>query len=267
MALRNLGSTGLQVSPIGWGTVKLGRDQQVKYPTGFTLPDDRQAATLLALARELGINLLDTAPAYGTSEERLGQLLGKQRQDWIICTKVGEEFTAGESRFDFTPTHTRFSLERSLRRLRTDYLDLVLVHSDGRDEELIERYEVFDQLEQFKRAGWIRAYGMSTKTVTGGLLTARHADVVMVTYNPWHLDEVSVIDECHQLNKGVLIKKALASGHLDKEASAATADPVQASLQLVLNHPGVSSAIVGTINPQHLRDNVAKALRALNLVE
>src|SRR5690606_40008401 len=71
--------------------------------------------------------------SYGTSEERLGKLLKKRRQDWVISTKVGEEFTEGESTFDFTAGHLRFSVERSLRRLRSDYLDLVLVHS--RSEE------------------------------------------------------------------------------------------------------------------------------------
>ncbi|MFW8341556.1 aldo/keto reductase, partial [Klebsiella pneumoniae] len=70
--LRPLGSTGLRVSPLGLGTVKLGRDQGVKYPNGFRIPDDQQARELLYLARELGINLIDTAPAYGVSEERLG---------------------------------------------------------------------------------------------------------------------------------------------------------------------------------------------------
>ena len=78
---RPLGSTGLSVSPLGLGTVKLGRDQGVKYPNGFTIPDDQQALQLLGLARELGINLLDTAPAYGSSEQRLGPLLRGQRQD------------------------------------------------------------------------------------------------------------------------------------------------------------------------------------------
>jgi aryl-alcohol dehydrogenase-like predicted oxidoreductase len=67
---RPLGSTGLMVSPLGLGTVKLGRDQGVKYPNGFTIPDDQQARALLNQARGLGINLIDTAPAYGISEER-----------------------------------------------------------------------------------------------------------------------------------------------------------------------------------------------------
>src|SRR5690606_3480058 len=148
MKFNLLGQTGLRVSALGWGTVKLGRDQQVKYPEEFVLPDDEQARRLLDLVAASGINLIDTAPAYGTSEERLGKLLQKHRHDWIISTKVGEEFIAGESNYDFTPEHLRFSVERSLRRLRSDYLDLVLVHSDGNDREIIERYEVFDTLAE-----------------------------------------------------------------------------------------------------------------------
>ena len=70
---RPLGSTGLRVSPLGLGTVKLGRDQGVKYPNGFTIPDDAAARALLDQARALGINLIDTAPAYGVSEQRLGR--------------------------------------------------------------------------------------------------------------------------------------------------------------------------------------------------
>ena len=63
MELRALGSTGIQVSPLGLGTVKLGRNQQVKYPRPFELPGDEEVLALLGLARELGVNLLDTAPA------------------------------------------------------------------------------------------------------------------------------------------------------------------------------------------------------------
>ncbi|HCO61668.1 MAG TPA: aldo/keto reductase, partial [Porticoccaceae bacterium] len=82
IAKRRLGNTAMEVSLLGLGTVKLGRNQGVKYPEDFNLPDDRQAVELLALARDHGINLLDTAPAYGISEERLGVLLRNQRQHW-----------------------------------------------------------------------------------------------------------------------------------------------------------------------------------------
>src|SRR5690606_22101093 len=112
MRIRQFGKTGMRVSALGLGTVKFGRKQAVKYPRSFELPDDRLTADLLSLARELGINLIDTAPAYGTSEERLGGLLKGQRPDWLICTKVGEEFdpATGLSRFDFSPAHARRSI-------------------------------------------------------------------------------------------------------------------------------------------------------------
>ena len=69
---RILGSTGLEVSTLGLGTVKFGRNSGVKYPNQFDLPDDEQIRQLLAQASDHGMNLLDTAPAYGSSEERLG---------------------------------------------------------------------------------------------------------------------------------------------------------------------------------------------------
>ena len=127
MELRELGTTGIRVSPLGLGTVKIGRDEQVKYPRGFVIPDDAAVRELLTLAGDLGINLVDTAPAYGNSEERLGQLL-PDKADWVVVTKVGEIFEHGQSRFDFSAAHTRLSVERSLRRLGRDYVDIVLVH-------------------------------------------------------------------------------------------------------------------------------------------
>ena len=253
--MRPLGTTGLAVSALGLGTVKLGRDLGLKYPADFRIPDDRSAAALLAQARELGINLIDTAPAYGSSEERLGKLLSGQRRDWLICSKVGEEFEAGQSRFDFSPEHTRRSVIRSLQRLQTDVIDIVLVHSDGNDLHIIEQLGTLQALAQLKQEGLIRAFGMSTKTVEGGVAAAASADVVMLTYNLTQREEVAVLDTCAALGAGTLIKKALASGHLSGEYP----DPVQASMDLVFAHPGVSAAIVGTITPAHLQANVAAA--------
>ncbi|SDS88222.1 aldo/keto reductase [Pseudomonas oryzae] len=266
---RPLGSTGLRVSPLGLGTVKLGRDQGVKYPSGFTIPDDRAASELLAQAHALGINLLDTAPAYGVSEQRLGPLLRGQRHDWVICSKVGEEFDNGASRFDFSAAHTRLSVERSLRRLETDYLDLVLVHSDGNDLAVLQQ-EVYATLADLKRAGLIRAFGFSGKTVAGGLQALQDGDCAMVTYNLAEQGERPVLDYAAAHGKGILIKKALASGHACRPALTAAeaaglaeADPVRASFELIFAHPAVSSAIVGTINPAHLAHNVATATTVL----
>ena len=256
---RPLGNSGLELGILGLGTVKLGRNQGVKYPRQFVIPDDRTAGELLSLAADLGINLLDTAPAYGNSEERLGALLRGQRQRWLICTKVGEEFDDGVSHYDFSPAHTRVSIERSLKRLATDYLDIVLVHSDGNDLEIIEQLGTLETLAELKIEGKIRAFGMSTKTVAGGLRAAEKSDCVMVTWNLRHTEETPVVDYCHLQHKGVLVKKALASGHLAQEKGE---DPVEKSFKMLFSHPGVTSAIIGTINPTHLQSNVETAIKA-----
>lgn len=249
MLTRTLGATGIAVSPLGLGTVKLGRDQAVKYPAAFVIPDDKAARKLLRCARELGINLLDTAPAYGNSEQRLGELLKGETQDWVICSKVGEEFVDGRSHFDFTPEHTRASVTRSLQRLRRDYLDIVLVHSDGNDVQIVEQCGTLEVLSDLKQQGLIRAFGFSGKTLEGGLRAAEQADVMMVTYNREYRAEAALLDYCAAHNKGVLIKKVLASGHIG--------DDVGTSLRFALQHAATSSVIVGTINPEHLANNVA----------
>lgn len=258
--LRKLGNTDIEVSAIGLGTVKLGRNQGVSYPRPFTIPDRRDASALLARARDLGINLLDTAPAYGDSEQRLGELLQGQRDAWVLCSKVGEDFRKGQSSFDFSPAHTRHSVHRSLQRLQTDTLDLVLVHSNGEDLRIIRELGTLETLADLKREGLIRAFGMSTKTVEGGLAAVAVCDVVMLTYNLQQREERAVLDACQQQNCGALVKKALASGHL----LAAGQDRLQASMDLVFAHPGTSAAIIGTINLQHLQANVAAAHRALD---
>ncbi|HRD67457.1 MAG TPA: aldo/keto reductase [Candidatus Competibacter sp.] len=260
MELRPLGAAGPRASPLGLGTVKFGRNQAVKYPRPFELPSDRDILTLLETAWDLGINLLDTAPAYGTSEERLGRLLRQCRRDWVIVTKVGEEFCDGISRFDFSAAATRASVERSLRRLGAESLDAVLIHSNGDDLEILERQAVLPTLLDLKRAGLVRAVGMSSKTVAGGLRAVECCDLVMLTYNLHQREELPVIRAAQAANKGVLIKKGLLGGHLDR---ATEADPVLALLRLIYAEPGVGSVVVGTLDPVHLRANVAAAEKAL----
>lgn len=259
MQSRALGQTGIDVSCLGLGTVKFGRNQEVKYPSGFSLPSDREVRELLALAASLGINLLDTAPAYGSSEQRLGQLL-ERRNEWVICTKAGEEFVDGKSRFDFSGSHIRMSVERSLRNLRTDYLDIVLVHSDGGDLQIIEQTDCMEALYRLKEQGLVRAIGMSSKTVEGGLRAVPLTDLVMVTYNPAAREDEAVIDAAAEANKGVLIKKALESGHASHQGSAE--EGARKNLEFALKRRGVSSVIVGTLNPLHLKRNAAIAARA-----
>lgn len=283
MPRKRLGRTDIEISTFGLGTVKFGRNQSLKYPESFSLPSDEQIRALLGCAHDMGVNFIDTAPAYGYSEERLGDLLWKERKDWVISTKVGEEFEAskfsneGVSSFDFSAKHTRMSVERSLRRLRTDYLDLVLIHSDGNDLEILQNSGALHTLQQLKQEGWIRALGISSKTLEGGLAAAEVCDAVMLVYNRDYTVEKAVIDKCAQQGAAVLLKKVLASGHICHDAPPVSAetgnsaelfdqnqeqDPIQSALNFAYAPPGVTSAIIGTVNLQHLHANLIKALRA-----
>jgi aryl-alcohol dehydrogenase-like predicted oxidoreductase len=249
---RSLGKSDILVSPLGLGTVKLGRNTNVRYPEGFELPSSTEAQQLLEQAQTLGINLIDTAPAYGSSEERLGQLLEGQRDRWVICTKVGETYRDNKSAWDFSPQATRRSIEQSLLRLRTDRLDIVLVHSDGNDVAIIEESGVIEALIQLRERGDIRAIGVSTKTLDGAMLAIERTDAVMVEFSPSDSSQTPAIDRANELGKGVLVKKALSSGHSSTPAEA---------LRLIASRPGVTSIIVGTISPAHLESNV-EALQA-----
>jgi len=287
MDLRPLGRTGLMVSPLALGTVKLGRNRGLKYPSGDgqPLPSDEQAMALLVAAADAGINLIDTAPAYGLSEERLGNLLAASRwlggrDRWIVSTKVGEEFdpATGESRFDFSPRHVRYSVERSLRRLQTDVLDLVLVHSGGDDEWVIARSGALETLRQLQREGLVRAVGLSPKTLDGALQAMRSAsdyggacDVVMIEYSPVARQGGLGIDAARLRGVGVLVKKALGSGHLEgvlsrtpPEIRAASLGTVEAALRFALGKAGVTSVVLGTSNAEHLRANAEACERALS---
>ena len=252
---RALGSTGIKISSLGLGTVKFGRNEEVRYPKSFSLPTDMQIERLLDIARQEGINLLDTAPAYGSSEQRIGRLL-KDRDQWVISTKVGEQFITGKSIFDFSAEKTTESIEKSLRYLNTDYLDIVLIHSDGRDEEILDSTDCMQTLLEMKSAGKIRAIGMSTKTTAGAIKAAKLCDLIMVTYNPSATADEIAIDEAFQKNKGVLIKKAFNSGHACSPGAVTT---TKSNLDFALSKTGVSSVIVGTINPNHLRENATAA--------
>jgi aryl-alcohol dehydrogenase-like predicted oxidoreductase len=256
---RPLGRSGLNVSVLGLGTVKFGRNAAVKYPQPFDLPSMDALAALLEQASAAGINLLDTAPAYGSSEQRLGELLAGQRERWILCSKAGETFDDGQSAYDFRPDSIRRSLERSLARLRTDHIDILLLHSDGRDREILQDSGALETLLKAREEGLVRAVGISHKTPEGGALALQCCDVIMATLNLDYREEAGLIAEAGRQGVGVLIKKLFGSGH-------AALDPqhLRDSLALGLHSPGVSSLVLGTITPAHLASNVALALRLLD---
>lgn len=249
---RAFGRTGVDVGVLGLGTVKFGRNTGVKYPggDGFALPSDAAVEEILDLSLSLGINLLDTAPAYGAAEERLGALLGARRDRFFIVTKTGEEFDGENSEYIFTAAHTRKSVERSLARLRVDALGCVLVHSSRDDMRVVTETPVLETLARLKDEGKIRSFGVSTYSVDAGIRVAETCDAVMVAYNAQYTDEGAVIDAAQKNGCAVLVKKGLASGHVADAA---------AGIRFVLQTPGVSALVFGSINPANIRANAAAA--------
>ncbi|MGH1455182.1 MAG: aldo/keto reductase [Alphaproteobacteria bacterium] len=242
-----LGKSGLTVSRLGLGTVKFGRNQGVKYPKGFELPDEESLAEILTIAKSLGMNMLDTAPSYGTSEERLGRLLKGQREDWAIIGKAGEEFENGESTYIFTPDHFEISLKRSLKRLNTNYIDALLIHSDGSDMDILQNDALIRKMHDFKDQGLVKSIGASTKTAQGGVKCLELMDICMAMYTQDYTDEKPVLDYAAKHNKGIILKKILSSGHNTN---------INDAMKFALNHPCKPAAIIGTVNPAHLKQNI-----------
>src|SRR5579872_2423253 len=183
MKPRRLGKTGLAVSPIGFGAFKIGRNEKTKYSAPYPLPDEQQVDRLLNGVLDLGVTHIDTAPAYGLSEERIGRTLAHRRNEFTLSTKVGEIFEQGQSRYDFSSAAVRASVEQSLRRLRTDVVDLVFIHAHAADVEIQQSSDVVPTLCELKQQGLVRAIGLSGKTEAGARLALDWADVLMVEYH------------------------------------------------------------------------------------
>ncbi len=249
MARLPLGTTGRFVSAIGYGAFKIGRNEKIKYQHGYDLPSVQETDTLLNAILDEGITLIDTAPAYGLSEERIGSAISHRRQDFLLSTKTGEHFEMGQSNYDFTEKGTRLSIARSLKRLKTNHLDLVYVHSNGRDEFIQEKTDVVSTLSQLKTSGEIGLVGFSGKTARGFQMALEWADVIMVEY---HISDPSLADVMAEANRrgiGVVVKKGLASGCL----------PPAEAIRFVLGNPDVSSLVIGGLKLDHLKANIAVA--------
>lgn len=254
MLKRPLGNTGFQLGPIGFGAFKIGRNAKIKYPRPYDLPSDEEVANLLDGLIDLGIAHFDTAPAYGISEQRVGNWLSRRDAPIVVSTKVGELFEDGESRYVFDEASVRASVANSLRLLRRDVLDIVLIHTPHDDVAVLKETSVVQTLQSLKEAGDIRAIGLSGKTPQAATMALDWADLLMVEFNAEDAAHAAVIEEAARREIGVLVKKGLASGHL----------PADQAIPFVLNQTGVTSLVVGGLNLKHMADNLRIAESALS---
>ena len=254
---RQFGQLDLRGSVIGLGTVKWGRNQKVKYAP-FELPTDETLTQLLDTAESLGINVIDTAPAYGISEERVGKLLQGRRDRFLLMSKVGEDFTNGESHYEFSAAGVERSITRSLQRLHTDRLDLVMLHCAPDDLSAITGSPALETLAKLKAKGLLRYYGVSSMTLEGGMKAVELSDAVMVAWNFEYRAQEEVIRAAGRLGKAVLLKRALLSGNLHQPSTGKNL--VETCVHAALDLPEVSSLVAGTINVTHLRENAVAAM-------
>jgi aryl-alcohol dehydrogenase-like predicted oxidoreductase len=214
MKYRRFGRTGLKVSVVGVGTWQFGGE----WGKQFTQPE---ADRILRRAKELGINLIDTAECYGdhASELLVGQAIRQDREDWIVATKFGHRFLGHLEREDqWSADEVRKQLEQSLQALQTEVIDLYQFHS-GHDDSF-DNEALWTMLDKQVEAGKIRFLGIS---VSSGIdprhqvarATAVGASTIQVVYN--RLDrrpEEEVFPSCLEQDLGVLARIPLASGFL-----------------------------------------------------
>ncbi len=242
MQLRQFGSTDLRVSPVGVGCARIGGIFQ-RDPGGFV--------GLLSSALDAGINFFDTADIYsqGESETLIGRAFRGKRDQVVIASKAGYVLPAqrrfiarikplvrplirllkisrkslpsgvrGTPSQDFSPDHLRAAVEGSLRRLRTDRLDLFQLHSPSK--EVIERGEWLPALEGLKRDGKIRHWGISCDTVDAALAALRVPGVASVQLVVNLLERrvaVAAVPRAKEQGVAVIARECLANGLLAKD--------------------------------------------------
>ncbi|MFM7480331.1 MAG: aldo/keto reductase, partial [Planctomycetota bacterium] len=243
------------VQVIGWGAFKIGRNEGIKYPTGYDLPSESEAVALVRQIVRMGIRSIDTAPAYGLSEHRVGLALegltAQERSAVFLSTKVGERFEEGRSTYDFSRSSVESSVMHSLRSLRREHLDLVWVHSDGSDKQIVADGAAIGALTAFRERGVVGTVGFSAKHVEGAraALADPRIDALMLEYHPSKPEMEPVIADAAKSGRAVFIKKPLASG---------TLDPARA-IPWILRSVGVTSVVVGGLSAERLRANAALA--------
>lgn len=213
MKYRRLGRTGLKVSVIGLGTWQFGGE----WGKTFTVDE---TSRILMQAKEVGINLIDTAECYGDhlSESLIGEVIEGERENWIIATKFGHKFHGPFERSDhWSPKEVVQQLGVSLESLHTDYIDLYQFHSGP--NEAFDKSEMWEALLEQVEAGKIRYLGVSIGDNDNLFQTENATDVgadaIQVVYN--RLDrtpEERVLPSCREQNLGVLARVPLASGFL-----------------------------------------------------
>ena len=276
---RTLGRTGLDVTTLGYGAMELRGA-----PAGPEVSEE-QAARVLGAVLDAGINFIDTSPDYGRSEELIGQCIAHRRAEYFLASKCGCVPGAGMGgQHIHTAENIRAGVEQSLRRMRTEYLDLVQFHRSLTRAEF-EEHGALQALQDLQRVGKVRFIGVSgtlpnlDEQVAMGVF-----DAFQIPYSALQREHETIIARASAAGAGIIIRGGAARGmpagwegrtyymlpgstardrweaaHLDELLDGM--DRMEFTLRFTLSNSDLDTTIVGTRDAAHLQDNIAAALR------
>ncbi len=273
MEQRTFGNTGLPVSPLGFGAA----------PIGFLETEQQQIGDILNALLDAGVTLIDTAAAYSGSEEAIGKAVASRRGEYVLVSKCGQKFDGlpGEA---WSPDAITATVDRSLKRLQTDHLDVMLLHSCGKD--VLEKGDALGALVAARDAGKIRFAGYSGDNATvayaAGLPEIAVVETSINLVDQANIDGVLPIAIQHGI--GVIAKRPVANAawkpqdqqpgfyqayakdyHERFQAIGLAleefdvADWSELALRFTLSIPGVHTAIIGTTKLANAEKNIAIA--------
>lgn len=266
MEKRQFGKTGMDVSILGFGGAEIGGKNVT----------DADVERLLGSALDAGLNVIDTAECYGESEEKIGRTVSRRRDDFYLFTKTGH--ASGLDFPDWDPKLLEQSIDRSLKRLQTDYVDLIHLHSCSL--EVLKQGEVIEFLQRAKEQGKTRFIGYSGENeaalyaVESGLFDSLQTSINIADQRGIDM----ILTEARNREMGVIAKRPVANVAWKNGAEPPDSDyameywerlkkldypfltgdkeeAVATALRFTLSVPGVSTAIVGTANPDRWQQN------------
>lgn len=281
---RPFGKTGLDVSPLGFGGA----------PIGFLETERDRVASVLNLLLDRGVNLIDTAAMYRGSEALIGETIGDRREEFVLVSKCGHKIDGVEHEA-WTPELIHASIDRSLKHLQTEAVDVMLLHSC--DLDTLKKGDALGALLEAKEAGKVRFAGYSGDNEAAAYAAGLDGvSVIQTSINICDQHNIdAVLPETRERGIGVMVKRPIANaawkkledqpGMYQNYASEYTkrfaemgldakklgfggpGDWPEIALRFTLSTPGVHTAIIGTTNPDNALANIRAAMKGQLPVE
>jgi aryl-alcohol dehydrogenase-like predicted oxidoreductase len=271
-----LGRTGLLVTQLGFGAMEL---RGPKVWSGRPVADE-QAERVLNAVLDAGINFIDTSVDYGLSEERIGKFISSRRKEFYLATKCGcdprEVGDKWETPHTWTADNILRNIEGSLKRMKTDYVDVLQFHNPKPDD--VAREKLVEVLQDIQRRGLAKFIGISSTLPDLPVYAEMGVfDTFQIPYSvlePKHHDAISL---AARTGAGTIIRGGIAKGGPESDVAAASRvdawkkaaleellegmTPAEMILRATLTHPDCHTTIIGTLNIEHIQANVAAAAK------